>query len=250
MLSIMSQPQWALPSYGPQNVRPIRSQPYERSVQDQIPVLTSASHPTTETASPKAGLFMHKWGTNLLSSAAPGPAETVASFSISFRIGRQPHVQEVREVRYPHFPNRSTSLWVLAPIYRIKIWINRSITGYRIPCNKSTGLPIYEIWSVFDWPSLQFSYRITSALDKGRIREFNNHMRQIMHNTVQLVDPHRLQRLSCIENIMSNFFRKIWNVIFRNFSFLSFARIVRPGIQLLRESPCIISIECIRMLNW
>ena len=129
MLSIMSQPQWALPSYGPQNVRPIRSQPYERSVQDQIPVLTSASHATTETASPKAGLFMHKWGTNLLSSAAPGPAETVASFSISFRIGRQPHVQEVREVRYPHFPNRSTSLWVLAPIYRIKFGLIDQLLG-------------------------------------------------------------------------------------------------------------------------
>ena len=75
-------------SYGPQNVRTLRSQPCERSDQNQRPtvltVLTSVSHPATETTPPEVGLFMHKWRTDLLSSEVLGPAETVASCSISF----------------------------------------------------------------------------------------------------------------------------------------------------------------------
>ena len=69
-------------SYGPQNVRTLRSQPCERSDQNQRPtvltVLTSVSHPATETTPPEVGLFMHKWRTDLLSSEVLGPAETVA----------------------------------------------------------------------------------------------------------------------------------------------------------------------------
>ena len=56
MLNMMSQPQWTLPWYGPQTVRSIRSQPYERSDQNQRPtVLASALNPMIETTPPEVG---------------------------------------------------------------------------------------------------------------------------------------------------------------------------------------------------
>ena len=123
MMMTMCQTQWSSPTFGPQKEHPAPLCPYDRSeqLQDATVVLDPARHLTTEP--PEFGIFMHKWGSDLLSSEVLPPSVMLATNSVNFLIGRSPDLYELREVSYPHLGGQQAVYWVSPPVSRIKIGI-------------------------------------------------------------------------------------------------------------------------------
>ena len=170
MLNMMSQPQWSLPAYGPQSVHTIRVHPYESPVPPRPPPALTLVENTSSAAPPEIGLFMHTWGSELLSSEVLTSSDLIPAVSVTFHVGRVPDRQKVRETRYPHLPHCSTPLWVFSPIPRIKFGLFESVVSTD-SMKQIDWSAIYEMLRRIRPSLVQFQHRITNALEEGRLRE-------------------------------------------------------------------------------
>jgi len=235
MMMTMCQNQWSFPTFGPQNERPARLRPYDRSeqLQDATVVIDSTRHSTTEP--PEFGIFMHKWGSELLPSEVLPPSVMLATNSVSFLIGRSPDLYEVREVSYPHLGGQQAVYWVCPPVSRIKIGIFDQMSA-EDSLKQIDWTAVYEMLLRIRRHVLRFSFRLTNALEEGRIREFQQSYipDPTYYTTSRGFTPSA--QISSLSKYYVEFLQEDLAQQFPHFFTSAFRHTVQAGIQLLGES--------------
>ena len=231
----MCQNQWSFPTFGPQNERPARLRPYDRSeqLQDATVMIDSTRHSTTEP--PEFGIFMHKWGSELLPSEVLPPSVMLATNSVSFLIGRSPDLYEVREVSCPYLGGQQAVYWVCPPVSRIKISIFDQMSA-EDSLKQIDWTAVYEMLLRIRRHVLRFSFRLTNALEEGRIREFQPPYipDPTYYTTSRGFTPSA--QISSLSRHFVEFLQEDLAQQFPHFCTSAFRHTVQAGIQLLGES--------------
>ena len=232
MMMTMCQTQQSLPTFGPQQERIARLGPYDRNEHSQD---QTALGQNLQTEPPEFGIFMHRWGSDLLPSEVLSPSAVLATTSVSFLIGRIPDLYEVREVNYPHLGGQKSVYWVSSPVSRIKIgFFEQMSAGDSL--KRIDWTAVYEMLLRIRRPLLQFSFRLTNALEEGRIREFQQSYipDPAYYTTSRGFTPSA--QISSLSRHYVEFLQEDLEHHFPHFFTSTFKLIVQAGIKLLGES--------------